>query len=252
MERAAAPHRPKRTMRCPIPSWFADLQSDVANQLAAANVEVDRELREVDGARVSIAAAKVDLFAAQRAMAPFQPSLDQARQDVKNAQQEMWSAHRRLERSGRVKRRAARRDAKRADEELRLVNERLGEAKTLAAPAQQKIDASRAAIDRGESSISTLRTIYRWSGNEIRLDRLAELDSALLTWREWAAGELAGDIELSRSVDIMKANENPEWQQPLAYLTEAATDWPEHSRQALRPHLQVGPPTVRRGLGIDW
>lgn len=142
-------------------------------------------------------------------MVPFHPAIDEARRGFEDAKKEMWSAHRWLERAGRVKRPTARREAKQADEALKLANDRLDEAKVLAAPAEQKVDAARAAIDNGESSISTLRTFRQWSGNESRRDHLAELDGALLTWREWAAGRLMVDAEIGSAVRTMGANEDP-------------------------------------------
>lgn len=251
MERDAAPHRPKRAIRCSTPSWFADLQSDVADQLAAANVEVDRELREVDEAHVSIAAAKVDLVAAQRAMAPFQPAIDRARQAVDDAQQKMRSSHRRLERAGRVKRPTARRESKQADETLTHARDRLDEARSVAAPVQQRIDAAQAAIDSGESSISTFRSLHRWSGHESRRDHLVNLDDALSTWREWSNGGPVEDAELSRAVKIMRTTRDNDLQEPLAQLAGAVTEWAERVHPTLAPRLRAEPAAVSRSVGIE-
>ncbi|WP_395156723.1 AAA family ATPase, partial [Ilumatobacter sp.] len=251
MERAAAPHRPKRTIRCAMPSWFADLRSDVADQLAAANVEVDVELQQVDDAHAGVAAAKRDLVAAQRAMAPFRPAIDQAQQVIDDAQKEVWSAHRRLDRAGRVKRPAARREAKQADEALTLAHDRLDEAKALAAPAQQKVDATGAVIDSGESSISTLRSVHHWSGHQTRRDRLVQLDVALLTWREWSVGGPVVDAELSSAIKVMKTHNDVELQQPLTHLADAVTDWAERVQPDLIPQLTVAPPTASRRLGLE-
>jgi conjugative relaxase-like TrwC/TraI family protein len=251
MERAAAPHRPKRTIRCSTPSWFADLRSDIADQLAAANVEVDVELQQVDDARAGIVAAKRVLVAAQQAMAPFQPSIDHARQVVDDAQQEMWSAHRRLERAGRVKRPTARREAKQADVALKLAHDRLDETRALAAPAQRKIDDARAEIDSGESSISTYRSVHHWSGNETRRDHLVQLDGALSTWCKWATGESVVDAEVGNAVNTMKTYNDDELQQPLAHLVDAVTDWSERVHPALLSQLEVEPPAARQGMGIE-
>lgn len=251
MERAAAPHRPKRTIRCSTPSWFADLRSNVADQLAAANVEVDRELRQVDEAHASMGAAKNDLRAARRAMAPFQPAIDQARQTVDDAQQEMRSAHRRLERAGRVKRPTARRESKQADEALRVARERLDEARSIAAPVQRRIDAAHAAIDSGESSINTFRSLHHWSGNETRRSRLARLDGALSTWRTWATGGSVVDADLAKAVKTMKTYNDGELLQPLAHLADSVTDWSERVHPSLLSQLEVEAPAMRRGLGIE-
>lgn len=251
MEQAAAPHRAKRTIRCSTPSWFADLQSNVADRLAEANAEVERELREVDEARAGIAAAESDLVAAQRAMVPFEPAIDHARQGVDGAQREMWSAHRRLERAGRLKRPTARRQAKQADEALKLEHDRLDEAKVLAAPLQHRIDAARAAIDSGESSISTFRTLHRWSGNETHLGHLAELDGALSTWHNWATGRPMVDAEVSSAVKTMRASNGGELQQSLAHLAEEVNEWAERVHPSLLPQLEAEPPTVSRGMGIE-
>jgi len=250
MERAAAPNRPKPMPRCSTPPWFADLQSDIAERLAEANAEVDRELQKVDEAHASIAAAKRDFAAAERAIAPFQPAIDCARQAVENAQREVWSANRRLERAGHVKRPTARRHEKQADEALKQAHDRLAEARALAAPARQRIDAVRAVIDSGESSISTLRTLHRWSGNEARRDHLAKLDSALSTWRNWATGGSVVDAEVAEAVKIMKTYNDGKLQQPLARLGDAAVDWAEQHRPTLQPHMQVNLPSRSRGLEI--
>jgi|GEM_PF-529041 len=251
MERAAAPLRPKRTIRCSMPSWFADLQSDIAERLADANTEVDRERREVDEAQASIAEAKRDLVEAQRAMAPFQPAIDQARQGVDDAQQDMWSTHRRLERASRVKRPSARREAKQADEVLKVARDRLDEARVLAAPVQRRIDAAHEAIDSGESSISTLRALHRWSGNESRRNHIAQLDSALMTWRKWAAGDVVDDVELSSAVRIAKTDNDPALQQSLAYLTKAVTDWAARVHPALDLQLRTEQTSPIRGFGME-
>lgn len=251
MERAAAPHRPKRTIRCSTPSWFADLRSDVAEQFAEANAEVDRELLEVDQANASIAAAKTDLVEAQRAMTPFQPAIDQARQAVDDAQKEMRSAHRRLERVGRVKRPTARREAKQADEALMHARERLDEARVRSAPVQRRIDTAHAAIDRGESSISTFRSVHHWSGHEVCRDRLMKLDSALSTWRTWASGGSVEDAEVAEAVKILKTYNDEELRQPLAHLVDSVTDWSRRVHPALLSRLELEQPAVRRGMGIE-
>lgn len=251
MERTAAPHRPKRTIRCSTPSWFADLRSDVAEWLAEANVEVNREQREVEQGHASVAAAKRDLTAARQAMAPFQPAIDHARHALDEAQKEMWSAHRRLERAGRVKRPTARREAKRADEGLKLVNDGLNEAKALAAPAQQKLKNARAAIEGAESSISTLRTLHRWSGHKTRRDHLVKLDGALETWREWAVGGSIGDAELGNTLRSMGADISPDLQQPLAHLADLVAQWAEQVDPMLSPDLSGGALTRDHGFNIE-
>lgn len=251
MEHAAAPHRPMRTTRWATPSWFADLQSDVAERLAEANVEVDRELQQVDNAHASIAEAKRDLVAAQRAMAPFQPAIDQASQSVDVAQQTMRSAHRRLERAGRVKRPTARREAKLAEEALKFAHDRLHEARSLAASAQQKIYAARAVIDSGESSISTFRTLHRWTGHAARRDSFANLRGALLTWRGWATGGVVVDLDIVDAVSIMRANKDGDLQQPIAHLVGPVTEWSKRACPALLPQLEVGAPIVGRGTAIE-
>ena len=251
MERDAAPHRSRRTIRCSTPSWFADLCSDVADQLAAANIEVDVELQQVDDTRAGIAAAIRDLVSAQRAMAPFQPAIDEARQVVDDAQKAMWSAHRRLERAGRVKRPTARREAKHADEMLRLASDQLDEARALAAPAQQRIDAARVAIDSGESSVSTFRTVHHWSGNETRRDRLVQLDGALSTWRTWATGAPVDDADVSSAIRTMKTFDDGDLQQPLTRLSDSVTDWSERVHPVLLSQLEVEPPAERSGMGIE-
>ena len=78
-----------------------------------------------------------------------------------------------------------------------------------APPVQQKIDAAHAAIDGGESGISTLRSLHHWSGSETRCDRLAKLDGALSTRREWAAGGPVVDVEAGNAIKIMKADSDP-------------------------------------------
>ena len=251
MERAAAPHRPKRTIRCATPSWFADLQSDIADRLAAANVEVDVELQQLDDARAGIAVAKRDLVIAQQELAPFQPAIDRAKQAADDAQNEMRSAHRRLERAGRVKRPTARREAKHADEALTVARDRLDDARSVAAPAQQKIDTARAAIDSRESLISTFRSLHHWSGHETRRDRLVELDGAISAWRQWAVGGVVGDDELSGAVKIMKTNRDTELQEPLAHLASAVTEWAERGHPMLASELRTDPTVISRSFGIE-
>ena len=46
IEQPTAPSRPSLTARCEAPTWFADLQSEVARRLAAANAEVERRANE--------------------------------------------------------------------------------------------------------------------------------------------------------------------------------------------------------------
>lgn len=251
MERAAAPDRPKRTTRGSTPLWFADLRSDIADQLAAANVEVKRELRQVDDAHAQTAVAKRDLVAARRAMAPFQPAIDHARHALDEAQKEMWSAHRRLERAGRVKRPTARREAKQADGAITLANDRLDEARALAGPVQQKIKNARAALEGAESSISTLRTLHRWSGHKTRRDHLVKLDGALETWREWAAGGAIGDAELGDILRSMRADISPDLQQPLAHLADLVAQWAEQVDPMLSPDLSAGALTRDHGFNIE-
>lgn len=149
------------------------------------------------------------------------------------------------------KRPAARREAKQADEALKLARDRLHEVRALAAPTQQRIDVARAAINGGESSISALRTLHHWSGNETRRDRLVKLDGALSTWRKWAAGGPVVDAEMSFAVRIMKAESNPDYQQPLTHLADAVADWTERVHSALLPYLEVEAPAVRREMGIE-
>lgn len=251
MERAAAPHRPKRTVRCATPSWITDLRSDVADRLAAANIEVDAEWQQVEDVHHDIAAAKRDLAEAERAMEPFRPTIDQATQGVDEAQMTMWSAHRRLERAGRVKRPAARRDATQLDDALELAHDRLDEASALAAPVQQRIDAAHTAIDGGESSISTLRTLHQWSGNETRRDHLVSLDGALAVWHKWAVGGSVEDAELTSTVKILKAETGLVQQQPVAQLADATTEWAERVHPALVSRFEVEPTGPSRGFGIE-
>jgi hypothetical protein len=249
MERAAAPHRRERTIRCTTPPWFADLRSDVAERLAEANAEVDRDLQEVDEAHASVAAANSDLVAARRAMSTFQPAIDRARQAVDDAQQEVRSAHRRLERASRVKRPTARREAKHADGVLKRAHDRFDEAKALAAPAQQRIDGARNAIGIGESSMSTLRTLHRWSGSEMRRSDLAKLHGALVVWQKWASGSVAVDIELLSAVRSIRAGAGVN-RQHLAYLASAVIRWAEQTQPTMLPHLAVDASDVLPRLGI--
>lgn len=158
----------------------------------------------------------------------------------------MWSTHRRLERASRLKRLVARRDGKHADEALKLAHDRSNAARVLAAPVQRTIDVARAAIDGGESSISTLRALHRWGGNGTRLDRLIKLDVALSAWRKWAAGGSIDDAEVANAVETMKAYRDGDWQQPLAHLADAVVDWSERAHPAQLPQ-----PAVLRGLGLE-
>ena len=198
-----------------------------------------------------LAAAKRELVAAKQALEPFEPAIDQARQLVDAAQKEMWSARRRLDHAGRVKRPAARREVKQADEALKLANDRLAETRTVAAPVQQDVDASRAAIDGGESSISTLRTLNRWSGNEARRNHLVELDGAVSTWHEWAVGASISDSTLKSSVKIMRVDSDPELQQLLAHLADAVAEWTVRAHPSILRQVQVELPAGGRGFGLD-
>ncbi|WP_395156700.1 hypothetical protein [Ilumatobacter sp.] len=78
-----------------------------------------------------------------------------------------------------------------------------------APPAQQRIDTAHTAIDGGESGISTFYSLHHWSGSETRCDRLAKLDGALSTRREWAAGGPVVDVEAGNAIKIMKADSDP-------------------------------------------
>ncbi|MFT4865674.1 MAG: septal ring factor EnvC (AmiA/AmiB activator) [Ilumatobacter sp.] len=242
--------RPRRTARCSIPPCFADLRSEVANRLAAASKEVDVERQQAEDVHARIAVAEQELVAVKRAIGQFQPTIDQARQAVDDAQREVRSAHRRLERGGRVKW-PARREAKRAANALEFAHDRLDEARALAAPTQDRTDAVHAAIDNGESSISTLRTHHRWNGVEARRDHLVNLDGALAVWQRWAAGEAVVDADVANSVGAMTAEDDSELQQPIGQLTRTVTARVERAQSVLLLELEVEPIVMRRGGGIE-
>jgi hypothetical protein len=116
---------------------------------------------------------------------------------------------------------------------------------------QQRIDVVRAAIETGESSISTLQTLQGWSGNATRRDLLVKLDGALTTWHKWAAGGGVADVELGNAARIMMADAIPDQADAFAHLADAVTEWAHRFHPALILQLEVEPPAVRPSMTIE-
>ena len=251
IEQPTAPSRPSLTARCEVPTWFADLQSEVARRLAAANAEVDDERTKIEQVCARIEEAKRDLADAEREMAPHRPAIDQARQSLEDARDEARAARRGLERSSRIKRPAARRDVAQADQALDVARDQLDAAQAPAAPIRQRIAGAHATIKNGKSSLSTLHTLHKWSGNETSRSRLVDLDGALGVWHRWAGGHAVDDADVTSAVRVLHASDDAELQPALDYLSGAFVEWAEQTHVTLLPAPEVHPPSLRAGIEIE-